>query len=264
MNLNAIDPPTAVAYHCYTTLRSFRPPGPGSIAGGAFEDHVRACLAAAYPAARLGGRHDLGLGAGLASRSGLAHELDLVLRLGSDLFVGELKYLPAGDLTKEMLMIFHGKVVDFYLEHSTTLDEYRLHRLILTAPRHIPLGLRRYAAGWGILLLDPLVLPPMIASLVVADIAAATAGPAASPWARPARFALLTAQAAALSARLWRPLHTIYQTLPALPAGLWLDRTAVPGATTTATWIAAQVRLAGQVRQLQAQYRAWQEGGHRG
>lgn len=103
--------------------------------------------------------HDLSFAASLSTLSGLAHELDLLARWENQEWVFELKNGGGSDINKEMLMVFHEKILDFYLANYGFLFGFRIMRGFLTGAGYIDNNLRAYCATWGIVLIDNELLP---------------------------------------------------------------------------------------------------------
>jgi len=103
--------------------------------------------------------HDLSFAAGLSTLSGLTHELDLLARWENQEWVFELKNGGGSELSKEMLMVFNEKVLDFYFANYGFLSTSRIMRCLLTGAGWIQNNLRAYCAVWGIVLIDNELFP---------------------------------------------------------------------------------------------------------
>jgi len=248
---------SAVVYHVYKFTKSFRPLSEGSEAGIEFEDHLRTSLAAAFTFDRISAQRDLGLGHGLASRSGIVHEIDLSARLGRDLFLFEMKYYTAREINKEMVMVFHQKVMDFYLENRQYLGPFRIHRLFVTNNAYVGVDVRQFCAGWGILLLDHHWYPPPICEIIVQAVREEILCYPQSRWTGPDGLSALGEQAADLTARMWRSLDTIVSPDYGIPDILNLNCRQIPPRIVTAEWIAEHARLVRQIEFLKEQFHVW-------
>lgn len=121
--------------------------------------------------------HDLKFGAGLSTLSGLNHELDLLARWANQEWVFELKNGGGSEINKEMLMVFHEKILDFYLANYGFLSDLRIMRGFLTGAAYINDNLRAYCAAWGIVLIDNELLPiPALPTLLAEKKKWAAAG----------------------------------------------------------------------------------------
>jgi len=137
MQLARLDPQSRIIYGVHKFLRGFHPSADGSAVGIEFEDHLRDRLSEQISFDLISSRHDLGLGQGLSTRSGLVHELDLITRQGSNLFIFELKHYAESQLNKEMVLVFNQKVIDYYLENYKTLSTLKVHRIFVTRSRQL-------------------------------------------------------------------------------------------------------------------------------
>lgn len=260
MRLGDLDLPKQLVYHAHRFVRDFRPIAEGSEAGMEFEDRFRDTLAARIPFDLISSKRDMGLGQGLVSRSGLSHELDLISRLSTDFFTFELKHYAESQINKEMVMVFHQKVLDFYLENYAVLEQFTLHRLFVTRSAQIDVGIRQFCAAWGILLVDPHLLSLPICEIIVDAIHSETMQGVPPDWAQPEQLESLKERSADLTVKMWRGLDVILSLQAGLPDGLYLDLRHVPPAHETARWVAEQMQLSREVRELQARFIAWKKG----
>jgi hypothetical protein len=91
------------------------------------------------------------------SGSGLAHEVDAGSRGARFATHWELKHLSASP-NKNDLLIFNGKSLDFLLGHDESAATTPLLRFFLTGT-NVSDECRRYAAFWGISIIEPDRLP---------------------------------------------------------------------------------------------------------
>lgn len=109
---------------------------------------------------------ELTLGTGLSAFSGLFHEHDLGVIDGPQLVVMELKHRRRGGISKDDLLLFNQKTLDFELALIRAGTRSRLVRAFVTNDRGVKDSLRAFCVQWGILLVEP-ELPP-IPTLVAA------------------------------------------------------------------------------------------------
>jgi hypothetical protein len=94
---------------------------------------------------------------GQYSASGFAHEVDAASRSARFATHWELKHLTASPQKNDFL-IFNGKSLDFLLGHSASAVTTPLLRFFLTAT-NVNDECRRFAAFWGISIIEPDRLP---------------------------------------------------------------------------------------------------------
>ena len=93
MQVNQLTSANRLVYATHKLVQTFQPTQKGSAVGLEFEDKLRAYITSSLTGCSLvSWRRDMGLGMGLTSNSGLSHELDLIVRIGTNLFVFELKH----------------------------------------------------------------------------------------------------------------------------------------------------------------------------
>lgn len=102
---------------------------------------------------------DMGLGMSYSTFSDVAHELDVVCRKGSNIYVFELKHYNESYISKEIVFTFLGKVLDFYLKNIENLATYKITMVLLTINRNIDDSIRKLCIAYGIKLIDPLFIP---------------------------------------------------------------------------------------------------------
>jgi hypothetical protein len=94
------------------------------------------------------------------SASGFRHESDAVI-VKPELTVHlELKYLSQ-ELTKNDLMVFNQKGLDFLASTSASLRRLPLYRILLSGSLLTPQA-RRFALQWGILVIEPERMPLLL------------------------------------------------------------------------------------------------------
>lgn len=94
---------------------------------------------------------------GVRSASGFMHENDAVLAFPDFTVHCELKHL-SGELSKNELLIFNQKGLDYLLAEGRTLRALPFYRLVLSGGLVSPAA-RRFAAQWGISIIEPDRLP---------------------------------------------------------------------------------------------------------
>ncbi len=94
---------------------------------------------------------------GTASASGLRHENDGVISCADMILHVEMKYLT-GEVSKNDLLIFNQKGLDFVLTGDPRLRTRPLYRMFLSGS---PLSweARRFSLLWGIIAIEPDVMP---------------------------------------------------------------------------------------------------------
>src|SRR5207237_463047 len=86
---------------------------------------------------------------GVRSASGFMHENDAVLAFVDFTVHCELKHL-SGEVSKNDLLIFNQKGMDYFLAEGRTLRSLPFYRVILSGGLVAPAA-RRFAVQWGIL-----------------------------------------------------------------------------------------------------------------
>jgi hypothetical protein len=94
---------------------------------------------------------------GVRSASGFMHENDAVLAIPDFTVHFELKHLT-GELSKNELLVFNQKGLDYLLAEGRTLRSLPFYRVVLSGGLVSPAA-RRFAAQWGILIVEPDRLP---------------------------------------------------------------------------------------------------------
>ena len=167
--MDALDHDALVVWKTLLFLRRAWPHTPRSVdeRDQGFERTFRQFIWAELRPDRISFPHDLGFAEGLSTLSGLAHELDLLALWEEQQWVFELKNGGGCEVSKDMVMVFQEKVLDFYLANLSQLSQLRVMRAFLTGAGHIEDGLRAYCAIWGIVLIDNELLPiPLLPALL--------------------------------------------------------------------------------------------------
>lgn len=94
---------------------------------------------------------------GVRSASGFMHENDAVLAFPEFTVHFELKHLSE-ELSKNELLVFNQKGLDYLLAEGRTLRRLPFYRIILSGGLVSPAA-RRFAIQWGILIVEPDRLP---------------------------------------------------------------------------------------------------------
>jgi hypothetical protein len=94
---------------------------------------------------------------GVRAVSGFLHENDAVLAFPEFTIHCELKHL-SGELSKNELLIFNQKGIDYLLAEGHTLRRLPFYRIVLSGGLLSPAA-RRFAIQWGILVIEPDRLP---------------------------------------------------------------------------------------------------------
>lgn len=106
---------------------------------------------------------------GARSTSGLQHESDAVVVAADITIHVEMKSLSS-PISKNDLMVFNQKGIDFVLSGSPEIRSRPLHRLFLTTTP-MSAEARRFAAIWGIVVVEPGRLPlPLLHWLIGSDL----------------------------------------------------------------------------------------------
>lgn len=97
---------------------------------------------------------------GVRAASGFMHENDAVLAFPDFTVHCELKHL-SGELSKNELLIFNQKGIDYLLAEERTLRRLPFYRVILSGGLLDPAA-RRFAVQWGIVIIEPDRLPLLL------------------------------------------------------------------------------------------------------
>jgi hypothetical protein len=92
-----------------------------------------------------------------ASASGLRHESDAVIVLPDIIIHVEMKHLGS-EVSKSDLMIFNQKALDFMMVGAPLLSKRPVYRVFLSGG-HLSREARSFALLWGIITIEPDVLP---------------------------------------------------------------------------------------------------------
>lgn len=261
MEINNLDPRCRVVYSVHRCLHSFHPAKQGTAVGVEFEDFLRDRLVREIPFDLISSRRDLGMGQGLTTRSGLSHELDLITRLGSYLFVFELKHYADTQLNKEMVLVFNQKVIDYYLENYKVLSSLKIYRIFVTRASFVNETIRQFCALWGILMVDREFYSPPICEIILKGIRDEVESRPLSltKWFNPDSFTNLEKRARVSSAKLWRDLGTVWDPQLRLPGRSFAGQEGMPPAYVTRRWVAQQQELSSQMVQLKEQFASWKQ-----
>jgi len=120
-----------------------------------FEDQFRDYLYRKVNFDVVSDKRDMGLGLSYHSLSGNPHELDIVCSKGAELFVFELKHYEVSNLTKEIVFIFLGKVMDFYLANVRVLSNYKTSLFLITINNSVEDSIRKLCITYGVKLIEP-------------------------------------------------------------------------------------------------------------
>lgn len=113
---------------------------------------------------------DLGLGLSYHSLSDTPHELDVVCMKDRDLFIFELKHYEVSDITKEIILTFLGKVMDFYFRNAEVLSNYNITMFLVTINRNIDDSIRKLCITYGIKLIEPCIMTLGITDYFTRDL----------------------------------------------------------------------------------------------
>lgn len=262
MELSKFDLRDQIAFYVHRYSRSFQPTQAGSAVGGEYEDYLRASLGSSLALDFISSKRDMGMGQGLASRSGLRHELDLIARKHSYYFIFELKHYAHSQLTKDMLLVFNQKVLDFYVENYRLLKTLKLYRVFVTRSSNIDESLRQFCALWGILLLDQEWYSPPICQIILSSLAEGVGSEDGLRvgWStyQLEQLRLLQKNSSYLTDKMWRELGTIWNPQSRLPGrGFGGGEQQLPPAYVTRRWITQHQDLALQTLTLKNQYEKW-------
>lgn len=102
---------------------------------------------------RITGPGSLDFGLELGTPSGIRHELDLVLSSGTTLYAFEAKHYLATEITKDLLMVFNQKTLDFYLELLRRGLPVSMKRVFVARTDNYNFKVREFSWSWGLALL---------------------------------------------------------------------------------------------------------------
>ena len=114
------------------------------------------------------GHFDLGMDA--TTLSGLNHEIDCVVTDGSSIFLFELKHYFSGEVTKDMVLIFNQKVLDFALNYLQYISSVDFHPIFLTQSQTIRDDMRVFCQIWGISMVDRQLFHPLILEQIATEL----------------------------------------------------------------------------------------------
>lgn len=113
---------------------------------------------------------ELTMGTGLPAFSGLFHEHDLGVRGKGQAVILELKNYPRSRVGKNDIMLFNQKTIDFQLSLVQANDKSRLIRAFATTDTRVSDAVRGFCLQWGILLVEPSLLPIPSAVAAMRDL----------------------------------------------------------------------------------------------
>lgn len=122
---------------------------------------------------------ELTMGTGLPAFSGLFHENDLGVLGSGQLAVMELKHRGRGGVSKDDLLVFNQKTLDFQLALIRAGTRGGVLRVFVTNDAGVPDRFRGYCVQWGIVLIEPTLLPIPVLTAAMRDLddTGATADP---------------------------------------------------------------------------------------
>jgi hypothetical protein len=98
---------------------------------------------------------DTGFGLSYSTVSSIPHELDIICTKEKHKFVFELKHYEISNITKELIFIFLGKVMDFYFKNPEVLSNYKITMFFVTINRNVDDAIRKLCITYGIKLIEP-------------------------------------------------------------------------------------------------------------
>ncbi|MGQ9847573.1 MAG: hypothetical protein ACUVQP_08765 [Bacteroidales bacterium] len=113
---------------------------------------------------------DTGFGLSYSSLSTVPHELDTICTKRHEKFVFELKHYSESRITKDMIFIFLGKVMDFYLKNAGLLSNYRLTMFFVTINKDLDDSIRKLCLAYGIKLIEPSLMTLGVMGHFVRDL----------------------------------------------------------------------------------------------
>jgi hypothetical protein len=144
-----------ISLDLFALVQHWSPPASGIDRGRLFEGLLyRYAKARQLPLSEQAGSRTV---RGARSASGFMHENDAVLAFPEFTVHCELKHL-SGELSKNELLVFNQKGLDYLLAEGRTLRRLPFYRVILSGGLVSPAA-RRFAAQWGILVIEPDRLP---------------------------------------------------------------------------------------------------------
>lgn len=113
---------------------------------------------------------DTGLGLSYSTLSGTPHELDVICRKDSGLFIFELKHYEVSNITKEIVFTFLGKVMDFHLKNALDLSNYKITMYLVTINRNVDDSIRKLCVAYGIKLIEPSLMTHAVLDYYARDL----------------------------------------------------------------------------------------------
>ncbi|MEM4383824.1 MAG: hypothetical protein QXH32_06970 [Candidatus Caldarchaeum sp.] len=120
-----------------------------------FEESFRHHLSQRMALDCISSARDTGLGLSYTTLSDTPHELDIIFRKESNLFVFELKHYNVSRITKEIVFTFLGKVFDFYLKNLEVLRSQKITMYLVTVNRALDDSIWKLCLTYGIKLITP-------------------------------------------------------------------------------------------------------------
>ncbi|MEM2661605.1 MAG: hypothetical protein QXS74_09830 [Nitrososphaeria archaeon] len=98
---------------------------------------------------------DMGFGLSYSSLSTVSHELDVICSKNYEKSIFELKHYSESKITKDMIFIFWGKVMDYYLKNAKDFAKYRITMYFITINKDLDDSIRKLCLTYGIKLIEP-------------------------------------------------------------------------------------------------------------
>lgn len=112
---------------------------------------------------------DMGFGLSYPSFSDTPHEIDIICSKDKEIYVFETKHYTTGNITKDIVFTFLGKVLDYYLKNAEVLSDYNITLLIVTINKTIDDPIRKLCLAYGIKLIEPSMMTPSVIDYFARD-----------------------------------------------------------------------------------------------
>lgn len=144
-----------MALDLFAIVQYWKPPVDGAARGRLFEKILyRHCEKRRLPLMETAGSRTV---RGVRAASGIMHENDAVIACSDLTIQCELKHL-SGEVSKNDLLIFNQKGIDYLCAEDQRLRRLPLYRIFLSGNLLNP-SARRFALQWGIVVIEPDRLP---------------------------------------------------------------------------------------------------------
>lgn len=115
-------------------------------------------------------RREMGFGLSYSSLSTVFHELDVICSKNYEKSIFELKHYSESKITKDMILIFLGKVIDYYLKNAADFAKYRITMYFITINRDLDDSIRKLCLTYGIKLIEPSLMTLAVLAHFAGDL----------------------------------------------------------------------------------------------